>query len=412
MGGLKPVAVLLLAIFILMAGGGSLTTLISVRLQDAEVSASSIGAVATAYFAGLTLGSFTVFRIIARVGHIRAFAAFVSLFSASALVYALHLDIGLWSLLRVLEGFCIAGVYVCLESWLNDKAPSASRGSVLAFYMVALYAGQAAGQFLLTLNAGSPAFPFVAASMLLSLAVVPVALTHQAPPQPPPLVPLNVRALYRASPLGFVGAVSNGVMLGAFYGLGAVFARRIGLDAGGAATFMSAAILGGVALQWPLGRASDMFDRRLVIVAVLAAISGLSAILAVSADLSAPVRLVVVALFGGMIFALYPLCVAHTNDHLSAEERVAASGGLILSYSVGAMAGPVLASTAMGLIGPGGVFLTTGAAGGLTLVYALRRLIARASAPSEDQQPYLVMPRTTPAAALLDPIAAEEQPGG
>lgn len=410
MRDLRPIAVLLVAVFILMAGGGPLSTLVSVQLQNSGAAAGAIGAVTTAYFAGLTAGSLTVNRLIARVGHIRAFTAFVSMFSASVLTYSLHIDPVLWAGLRALEGYCIAGVYVCLESWLNDKAPSHARGQVLAFYMVALYLGQAAGQFLLTLGEeGARALPFVGASILLSLAVVPIALTRQAPPDPPPLAPLNLKGLYRASPLGMAGAVGTGVMLGAFYGFGAVFARDIGMTTGQTATFMSAAILGGVVLQWPLGRLSDVIDRRLVIIGTAAGVTAVAAALAWSGAWPGGMRLLAIALFGGGAFALYPLCVAHTNDRLSAEERVSASGGLVLAYSAGAMAGPMLAAGAIAWLGAPGLFAAIAAAGTLMVAYALWRTGARAAVPNAEQQRYVILPRTTPAAASLDPLSPEAE---
>ena len=405
MHGIASVRALLIAIFVFMAGGGSLTTLVSVRLEGADASPLVIGAVATAYFAGLAVGSLRVFPIIARVGHIRAFSAFVSLFSASALAYILHADPWMWAALRFVEGFCVAGVYVCLESWLNDKAEPASRGSILAFYMVALYSGQAAGQFLLNLGAGSQALPFVAASMLLSLAVLPVALTRRAPPPLPVLAPFSLPRLYRASPMGVAGAVANGVVLGGFYGLGPVFARGAGLDLSETAAFMSTVIFGGVLLQWPLGRLSDVFDRRRVILGVLAGTVMIALGVAFSADWPNGVRLVLGGLFGGVGFALYPLCVAHTNDHVSAEDRVAASAGLVLAYSTGAVAGPVAASAAIMIAGPEGLFLFITATAAAALMFGAWRMTARASVPNAEQGRYQVLPRTTPAAASLDPLA-------
>ena len=148
----RPVRSLLLSIFILMAGGGFMPTLVSVRLEGAGAGAPLIGLVGSAYFLGLTLGSLLAAGVIRRVGHIRAFACFVSLLSASTLAYALYQSVGLWAALRLIDGFCLAGVYVCLESWLNDRAEPSQRGSVLAAYMVALYAGQGLGQFLLNLG--------------------------------------------------------------------------------------------------------------------------------------------------------------------------------------------------------------------------------------------------------------------
>lgn len=407
LNAILPVRSLLLAIFILMAGSGFLTTLTTVRLERAGSSALAIGVVGTAYFLGLVIGALRVPRLIRRVGHIRGFAAFVSLFSASTLAYAIHRDPVLWAGLRFIDGLCIAGVYVCLESWLNERAEAKARGSVLAGYMIALYLGQAVGQFLLNLSETKPSMPFLVASMLISLAAIPVVLTRISAPPPEDGATLPVAKLYAISPLGIVGATLTGVMLGAFYALGPVYVRRLGMDLSETALFMSIVILGGVALQWPLGRLSDRFDRRKVIVGAFAGALAASAALAALDAPGAPL-FAAGALFGGLSFALYPLCVAHTNDHLAPEQRVAASGGLVLLYSVGAAAGPMAGAAAMTAAGAGGLFLFIAVCAGLALGFGLWRQARALPVPAEQQQSYQVLPRTTPMAATLDPLAPEE----
>jgi MFS family permease len=406
MVALHPVRSLLLAILVVMSGAGVMGTLVSLRLQDAGASALTIGLVATAYFGGLTVGSLRVSRIVRRVGHIRAFAAFVALLSASTLAYPLQQAIPFWAALRFVDGVCLAGVYVCLESWLNERAEPRARGSVLAAYMIALYSGQAAGQFLLNLGA-SAATPFMAASMLISLAIIPIALTRSISPTPGQRQPLSMRRLYAISPLGMVGAAVTGLILGAFYGLGAVFARRLGMDLASTAGFMSAVIAGGVALQWPLGWLSDRIDRRKVIVGTFFG----AAAVAAAAAAAGPAELLLFllgAVFGGLSFALYPLCVAHANDHVAPEERVEASGGLVLVYSFGAAVGPFSAGAAMALFGAPGLFAFIAACAGGATAFALWRVAARAPVPSGLQQSYQLLPRTTPISAALDPYAPSE----
>lgn len=408
LSALLPVRSLLAAIFILMAGAGFVGSLTALRLEAAGVASLQIGVVATAYFAGLTIGSLRASAVVRRVGHIRAYAAFVALLSASTLAYGLHQGPWFWTGLRLIDGICLAGVYVCIESWLNDRAEAGGRGSVLAAYMIFLYGGQALGQSFLTLEA-SPATPFLVASILVSLAVLPVALTRSAGPVLLEQPPLPLQRLYQVSPLGFVGAALTGVMLGAFYGLGAVYAQRLGLSLAATAGFMSAVIAGGVALQWPLGWLSDRLDRRKVIVGALAGTAGVAAGLSLAAPAGLLLSLLG-AMFGGLSFALYPLCVAHANDHLSPEQRVAASGGLVLVYSAGAAAGPVAGAAALGLFGAPGLFGLIAVLAAAGLAFGLWRQAARPPVAADLQQSYQILPRTTPlSAAVVDP-AAEAAP--
>ncbi|EQB00974.1 major facilitator transporter [Sphingobium sp. HDIP04] len=397
----------MLSIFMLMAGSGFLATLISLRLNRAGSDTMTIGIVATAYFGGLIVGSLRAGGIVRRVGHIRGFAAFVALLSASTLSYALWTQPLFWMLLRLTDGICVAGVFVCLESWLNDRADPQMRGSVLAAYMVALYSGQAIGQLLLGATGALPAIPFQIASILISLAIIPLCLTRSSAPAPVEASAFSIRSLLAASPLGAWGAVATGLMLGAFYGMAAVHVRRLGLDLAETARFMMIVILGGVALQWPLGRLSDRHDRRRVIVGSFAAAALTSVALSMTGG-SGLMLMGLGALFGGLSFALYPLCVAHCNDRLLETERVAASGRLVLLYSIGAALGPVLAAGFMTAAGTGGLFLFIACCAGLAMMVGLWRQRASDPVPVMYQQEFQIMPRTTPMAALLDPNSADE----
>lgn len=400
-----PVQSLLVAIALLMGGAGVMSTLTSSRLEAAGAPALAIGLMATAYFAGLTLGALRASRVIRRVGHIRAFAAFVALLSASTLSYSLLENETFWLALRLLDGLCVAGVYVCLESWLNDRAEPATRGGVLAAYMIALYGGQAAGQFQINLGADTP---FVTVSILISLAIIPIALTRAVSPVLSDAPSISVRRLYEMSPLGLVGAGIVGVMIGAFYGLGAVYAQRLGFSLPQTAAFMSAVIVGGVALQWPLGMLSDLLDRRSVIIAVFAGAA--LAALGLAIFTSEAAALALGAMFGGFSFALYPLCVAHTHDHVSAADRVSASGGLVLVYSAGAAVGPLAGAASLEALGPRGLFVFVAACGAAALLFALWRVTARAAVPNALQRAFQMLPRTTPVSARLDPLADESSP--
>lgn len=395
------VRALLSAIFILMAGSGFLSTLIAVRLESAGVPSLIIGFAATSYFTGLTLGSLRVEALIARIGHIRAFAAFVTIFSASSLTYAILNEPTVWVVLRLIDGFAMAGVFVCLESWLNRQATPANRSTMLAAYMIALYCGQAAGQFLLNLGQNAPDLPFMISAVLLSIALLPVLLTRMEQPQVEAIKPFSIRRLYEASPLGIVGTLVTGAMLGAFYAMGAVYVQRIGMGLAQVALFTSCVIAGGVALQYPLGRLSDKFDRRRVIILCFAVAAGISAVIA-AAQLPAFGTIAMGSVFGGFAFALYPLCVAHSNDHLEEDERVGASSGLVLTYSAGAMAGPMIGSSAMSAFGPPGLFAVIGALAAGAALFGIWRTLARHAVPASEQQIFQSLPRTTPMAAVLE----------
>ena len=413
MSAIRSVLSLLAGVALLMLGNGALGTLVSMRLSADGFGSLAVGVVSAAFFAGLTAGSLFAHAVIGRVGHIRAFSAFASIVSAASLAHAIAVDPVFWAVLRLIEGFCMAGLYMCIESWLNDKATNETRGQLLSVYMVTLYLAVAAGQQMLNLDDPTRVLVFMLISITLSLALVPVALTRTSPPTLPDVASFGFARLYAASPLGVAGVFVSGMVLGAVYGLAPVFGTQSGFGVSGTALFMSVLILGGVLLQWPLGRLSDRYDRRSVIIGLSFALALVSLGMIAAAGLGSPRALLPVALlFGGLCFTLYPLCLAHTNDHLDRSELVAASGGLILANSVGATFGPMLGSAAMTALGPSGLFTfiaVIGAAGGAFGVWRTR---IRPPVPPEARGRFHAVPQTTPAVTPLDPRGKPGEQGG
>jgi len=406
---LISVSALLSGVGLLLLGNGLLGTLIGIRLAIDKVPTLATGAIMAGYFAGLLAGSLYASALIGRAGHIRAFSAFASVFSAATLAHVLFDSPVFWGALRVVEGFCMAGLFMCIESWLNARADNATRGSVLSVYMYVLYAAQGLGQFLLNLADPAQATLFILASILSSVALVPVALTRSPQPEPPKPSPFGLRALIAISPLGVTGALVSGIALGSMYGLAPAFAHAVGLDVAGTARFIGAFILGGLILQWPLGRLSDRMDRRWVIAVVSVMLAAFSATTLFSAGENHIALWPLAIGIGGTAFTLYPLSVAHANDWIEPEDMVPASGGLLLAYGVGATAGPLVSSLAMWRMGAPGLFAVTGASALAIAAISLLRIARRPPAPDAAQEPFRPLPRTTPAVMALDPRGADEQ---
>ena len=394
---------LLVGAALIFLGNGMLGTLLPIRMVSADFAPALAGAVMSSYFLGLICGTFLARRLISGVGHIRAFATFASTLSAATLAHPFLIAAAPWAALRLVEGLCIAGLAMCSESWLNERAGDAMRGRILSLYMIAIYMSQGVGQFLLNLGEVGGTGLFVLASILMSLAVVPVAATRVRAPTLPEATPFRFRRIYAISPLGVVGALASGVILGAFYGMAPYFASQSGLDVAATTQFMGAAIVGGLVLQWPMGRLSDGFDRRAIIVCLTFAI-GLAALVVIPAiDWDRIHFISLAAVFGGLIFTLYPVCVAHANDRVDASELVSVATGLLIAYGIGATLGPLAASVLMSVLGPGALFGFIGAMGLMTAVFTLWRMRSRPAPLKEDRDPFRPVPRTTPVAGELDP---------
>ncbi|SDH83283.1 MFS transporter [Roseospirillum parvum] len=415
---LLSVVSLLVGTSVFLMGQGLLGTLVGLRMAGAGYADSVSGLVMAAYFLGLALAALNSARVIAIAGHIRAFAVFATCFSAATLAHSFHLDPTYWFVLRLIEGYCMCGLFMCVESWLNERSTNDTRGTVLSIYSITVYGAQGAAQFLLNLAPLDSFLLFALASILVSVALVPVALTRVPAPTPPTGARFGFLRLYRISPLGVFGCIMSGMVIGAFYGMAPVFGAKMGFSVNDVATLMAAVIIGGVVLQWPLGRFSDRFDRRLVIAGVGCGIAVAALCLAGvawAAALMEPRTLVwavigLAALFGAFSFTLYPLALAQANDFIEPHELVPASGGLMLAYSFGAVGGPLAASLVMDAVGPAGLWAFIACGGVLTLCFSVWRMIRGAPLPeTEDQGNYQMMARTTAAIAELDPRGEDDQ---
>ncbi len=379
----RAVFALLLSFGLLLLANGLFGTLLGVRASIEGFPASVTGLIMSGYFVGLFAGAFRAIQVVANVGHIRAFAAFASIMSVAALCHVLLVDPVVWFGLRVAGGFCMAGMVLVTESWLNERAEGANRGQVMALYMITNYLGAALGQLLLPLADPAKFQLFSVVSIIYSLALVPVLLTRAAAPTPARAVRASFSELWRTSPLGLVGACCAGANNASFYSLGPVFARNIGLDLPQTSLFMSTVLVGGLVMQWPVGRLSDRFDRRWVLILV-AAVTSIAAAGMVLVEPGA-VLLANAFVYGGMCFVVYSVALSHTNDFADTEKRVQTATGLIIAYAVGAVLGPIITGALMGSFSARALFAFAGLVMAFLALFAIFRMFRRAT-PRERRE--------------------------
>lgn len=355
---LRPIASLLLAAALLLAGNGAQFTLLPLRGQAEGFSTVALGIMGSAYYVGFVAGCLFGPYIILRAGHIRAFAALVAVAAATTLAYALAPEPIAWSTFRLVTGFALAGFYLVLESWLNDGASNDTRGLVMSVYVTINYMAVVGGQMLITLYPVEQDGAFMVAAMLAALAIVPVALTRSAQPAPITLFRFQPRALYDAAPVALIASFAVGLANGAFWALGPVSAAGSGLDHDQVALFMSVAVLAGALVQWPVGRLSDRIDRRLVLFALLigAATTGIALWLFAA---SSTLMLVYGFAFGALALPGYSLAAAHAYDKTPASAMVATAATVLLANGLGSVLGPLIATAFMTADGPRRLFLYT-----------------------------------------------------
>jgi MFS family permease len=410
---LKNSWALFLGMGFLMMAYGFQGSLLGVRAVQEEFSLTSTGFMMSGYFVGYFIGAATIPGLISRVGHIRVFAAFASMASLVILVHAVFINPFVWFILRVVTGISMVCIYTVAESWLNDRSSNKNRGSVLSIYMVILYGAMGIGMFLLNFSSPKDFQPFILISVITSLALIPILLTKKKPPTFKKIKAMNLKEVYDASPFGMVSSLFYGTIQSALFTLLAVYAASMNFTIFEISLVTFLLAISGAVSQFPIGKLSDLYDRRKVIVysTFAASIFALLTLL-VSRQIYLPGELatsktwfyIFLILFSFCSLPMFSLILAHTNDYIPKEKFVAAGAGLQFTFGLGAMSGPFLCSIFMNLVGSNGFFVFLFFFHALIGLFGLYRMRIRESVENPDSQ-FVAMPQTiTPAGIELNPI--------
>jgi MFS family permease len=392
-----------------MLGAGLQGTLLGLRATLEGFPTPVTGIIMSCYYVGYLLGTSAAPRLLRQIGPIRVFAVLAAVASASILVQAAFVQSTIWAVMRLLSGVCFAGIYVVAESWLNDRASKTNRGRLLAVYMLVLYVGLGAAQFLLILANPSTPTPFMLVSVLISLSMVPIALSATQVPEPALPKKVSYGDLYRNSPLGVVAVSVSGMISSIIFSMGPVYARLNGSGTRGVAAFMAVSILAAVLTQYPVGRLSDRMDRRTVIASVCTLATLAAGSIAALGPLPRPVFLLLAALFSGSALTLYSLAVSHVNDKLEPAQMVAASSALLLMNGMAAAAGPALTGSLIAAFGPRAYFATLATLTGALTVFDLWRKSRRAPVPRALKGPFINTQQIVTCAGLDPDPAGQAQ---
>ena len=406
---LLPVAALLLSDAFLLVGHGLSFTALPLRAVAEGFSDSAIAITGSAYFLGFIAGCLITPRVVRRVGHIRSFAVLSSAFSALVLLFPMVPEVISWTLLRAATGACMSGLYMIIESWLNERASSDGRGALLSIYTIINLVMIILGQQAVNLAPAQDPMLFAGAAVLLSLAVIPVSLSGATAPAPIADVQLDLRALWRISPVGLGGAAMLGLITGSFWALGPVYGRTLGLETQAVTWLISGATLGAALFQYPLGRLSDHLDRRLVLLFSSLAGAGVAFALALFSSAPAGFLIALATLWGGCVLTLYAICSAHANDRAEPAQFVMIGTSLLLTYGATSAVGAPLAAFAMQRVGPSGLWWFVGT---MLLVFALGVAQQRRQKPRpvlQETEHFVLSASLTPAGLELDPRAEDAE---
>ncbi len=360
MHSLRSIASLIAAITILQAAQGLMGVYLPLAMHADGLKGAAIGFVGAMYSAGFMAGAWFGPTMLARVGHIRVFAASASIVSATTLALYASSDPIVWGILRCVMGAATALVFVAVDSWMSASVRREERGGAMGVYQVLTKAALTLGPFLAFGAPIESAGPLMLAGALQALAVVPITMTTQPQPDPPRAMPLALRNQFEVAPAAvtaafFAGFINTGVMT-----LAPLYAEA-NYGAANAPAFQAAAWLGSLLLQWPAGRLRDRIDRRVVIAALaaLAAVSALALAL-LGRVLPFPAAAFLFALWGAGGLSFYGIATAHMADRAEPGRIAQAASGLLFVWATGSIIGPLLLGVAVEATGRPAMFWFAG----------------------------------------------------
>lgn len=359
-----------------------------------------IGLLMSCYFAGFLAGSLLTPKMIQRVGHIRIFAALSAVASVTILIHSIYVEPWAWALMRLFTGFAFSTIYVVSESWLNQASTNANRGQILSIYTAILLAGICAGQFMLNLANPLDFTLFILISVMVSVAAVPILLSVVITPTIEDSDRVTIRHLWYRTPMGVTGIVLSQWVSSILFGMGAVYATKLGFTMYQVANFMGAMMAGGMILQWPLGKLSDMIDRRWVM--GFACLCAVGFALLISRESEASLKLYgLIFAFGGCSLSLYSIVVALTNDHLRPSEIVPASGTIVLISGLTSITGPITAVFWLQIFGLQSFFVLLASCLLLLAGISIWRVLTIEALPSEYKGQVILQAATAPVGTVL-----------
>ncbi|WP_111537087.1 MFS transporter [Palleronia aestuarii] len=382
---LQSISALLLGSAILLFAGGLNGMILPVRGGVEGFSAISLGLLGTGWAIGYVAGCLVTPGLVAGIGHIRAFTLMSALAGVAVLLSLLFIHPAAWIVLRALSGFCFAGAAMIVESWLNERTEARLRGKVFGIYTMVGLAATTTGQMALTFAPIDGHVLFVLAGAFYCISLVPVALTSSGAPQPLVVVRLDLAGLWRNSPVAVFAAFMLGISNASFFTLHVVYAEQVGLGLTVVALFAAVPVMAGALSQIPVGILSDRMDRRIVLLGLCLLAAAADATFIFLAPEGRGMNLAAVALFGATSLAIYPVAMAHANDHAAPGAFIQTSGGVLMVFGVGSAFGPLLAGVSMNALGPQALFCITIVSHCATAAFTIVRMMISRAVPQEQK---------------------------
>jgi len=291
-------------------------------------------------------------KLVGALGTIRAMALGCVLVGGGFLLMPVFPSPEAWLVLRAIMGAGIALPWLVGETWINTVASDKTRGRMIALYAIVLFAGFAAGPFILETIGIDGWLPFLIAAGGILLAVVPIVAAAHLAPQMPEHPETGVTGAFLLAPIAMVAGVVGGLLEMGHFALLPVYALQSGMSETEALHLLTLFMVGGIALQFVVGWLADRVSAQRVLIGAAL----MFAVLAASLPLIAEPWLRAAAVFtlGGLGIGFYTLGLAFIGQRVRVHDLAVANAAFLITYQVGAMVGPSVGGIALDLWQPHG----------------------------------------------------------
>ncbi len=399
-------ALFLSVIFLQLSSGGvgPLDALSGIKL---EFSTQQIGILGSAHFLGFFIGCWWAPRLMGRVGHSRAFAAFTAAGAIGLLAHMMVVDAYAWALMRIASGMCIAGCYTVIEAWLNARVTNENRGRAMGSYRIVDTGASLVAQLLVAVLEPADYLSYNLLALFCCASLLPLTLTRASQPDTPDAPRLRPGLAWACSPLAVAGVMAAALSSASFRMVGPIYGENVGLQNDQIAYFLAAFVAGGAIAQYPVGWLADKYDRRWVLIGLSVAAIFSCGITVLTSSSGTSTVMAASVVFGLTTFPIFSVSAAHANDFATNEQRVELSAALMFFFALGAIASPYATSALITVFGPPALFAFIAANHFILVIFSLIRMRRRASVAVRT--PYIYIPRSSfTIGGLLDKLRERE----
>ena len=336
---------IIISMMLIAFGSGLVYAYVPIKLKSLGFEPWVLASMVPATALGGFIGCFATGWMLRISGHARTFMVLHATLLLSYVLLLFSDHPAAWLVGRAIYGLGAHGVFIVAQSWLHDSTTDEMRGRVMSVLYVSFVFTLGVGSFWTGQMGVNDTTPLIIAILFAALAVFPIGLTQLPQPPLPDQVAIEIRRVWKISPVGLAGMFCVGGMTFTLVTFAPIYAGELSYGPEKIGLLMMMMQIGLIAIQVPMGALSDRIDRRyvLLMVCAMAASMAIIAIIAQS-SLSFLMLAMVFAIWVGANDTIYSVSSALANDRADPQHYVFLASTQMVAWSSGGFVLPLVAT--------------------------------------------------------------------